>query len=73
MATHLGHMASQPAIIKGFATPPRPMTTPEDTSPAPAEAPFMRTIKSYVLRAGRMGTGQMRAFELYGPRFLIPY
>jgi tRNA (guanine-N7-)-methyltransferase len=33
----------------------------------------MRTIKSYVLRAGRMGTGQMRAFDLYGPQFLIPY
>ena len=45
------------------------MTTPEATP----DAPFMRTIKSYVLRAGRMGTGQMRAFERYGPQFLIPY
>ena len=34
---------------------------------------FMRQIKTYVLRAGRMGTGQMRAFELYGPQFLLPY
>ena len=25
------------------------------------------------LRAGRMGTGQMRAFDLYGPQFLVPY
>lgn len=33
----------------------------------------MRTIKSYVLRAGRMGTGQVRAFDLYGQRFLLPY
>ena len=50
------------------------MTTSDNTSPAAqADAPFMRTIKSYVLRAGRMGTGQMRAFELYGPQFLIPY
>ena len=48
------------------------MTTPEDTTTA-TDAPFMRTIKSYVLRAGRMGTGQMRAFELYGPKFLAPY
>ena len=40
---------------------------------APPTAPFMRTIKSYVLRAGRMGTGQMRAFDLYGGRFLLPY
>ncbi len=40
------------------------MTAPDKTTDTPAEAPFMRTIKSYVLRAGRMGTGQMRAFEL---------
>ena len=51
------------------------MTTSEPNPPTagPADAPFMRTVKSYVLRAGRMGTGQMRAFELYGPQFLIPY
>jgi tRNA (guanine-N7-)-methyltransferase len=42
----------------------------ESTSTA---APYLRTIKSYVLRAGRMGTGQMRAFDLYGERFLLPY
>ncbi|MEN9904184.1 MAG: hypothetical protein RLZZ555_749 [Pseudomonadota bacterium] len=40
---------------------------------APADVPYLRTIKSYVLRAGRMGTGQIRAFELYGPQFLLPY
>ncbi|MFM7002248.1 MAG: tRNA (guanosine(46)-N7)-methyltransferase TrmB, partial [Limnohabitans sp.] len=53
------------------------MTTPEDTTTAsaasPAEAPFMRTIKTYVLRAGRMGSGQVRAFEQFGPQFLVPY
>jgi tRNA (guanine-N7-)-methyltransferase len=32
-----------------------------------------RSIRSFVLRAGRMGTGQARALEAYGPRFLIPY
>ncbi len=40
------------------------MTTPDNTPKNQADAPFMRTIKSYVLRAGRMGTGQMRAFDL---------
>jgi tRNA (guanine-N7-)-methyltransferase len=35
--------------------------------------PFRRVIKSYVLRAGRMGPGQTRAFEQYGPRFLLNY
>lgn len=53
------------------------MTMPEDTTTAPVadaqEAPFMRTIKTYVLRAGRMGSGQVRAFEQFGPQFLIPY
>jgi len=52
--------------------------TPTDLNATPNEAtetsaPFMRTIKTYVLRAGRMGTGQMRAFDLYGPQFLVPY
>jgi len=32
-----------------------------------------RSIRSFVLRAGRMGTGQMRALAELGPRFLIPY
>ena len=32
-----------------------------------------RTVRSFVLRAGRMGTGQARALEDYGPHFLIPY
>jgi tRNA (guanine-N7-)-methyltransferase len=48
------------------------MTTEHDTAPE-APAPFMRQIKTYVLRAGRMGTGQIRAFEQYGSRFLLPY
>ena len=44
-----------------------------DTPAAKADAPFMRVIKTYVLRAGRMGPGQTRAFEQYGPQFLLPY
>ncbi len=37
------------------------------------EAGHPRGVRSYVLRAGRMGTGQARALEDYGPRFLVPY
>jgi tRNA (guanine-N7-)-methyltransferase len=33
----------------------------------------MRVIKSYVLRAGRTGPGQARAYEQFGPRFLLNY
>ncbi len=32
-----------------------------------------KTIKSFVKRAGRTTTGQAKAFELYGPRFVLPY
>jgi tRNA (guanine-N7-)-methyltransferase len=35
--------------------------------------PFMRTIKSFVKRAGRTTTGQAKAFEELGPAFLLPY
>lgn len=43
---------------------------PEDASEA---APIRRPIKTYVLRAGRMGTGQIKAFDQFGERFLLPY
>ena len=43
------------------------------TEQAASDAPFMRQIKTYVLRAGRMGSGQMRAFEQFGPKFMTPY
>ncbi len=35
--------------------------------------PFMRTIKSFVKRAGRTTGAQAKAFEDLGPRFLLPY
>jgi tRNA (guanine-N7-)-methyltransferase len=43
-------------------------------STATADAkPFMRTIKSFVKRAGRMGSGQVKAMAELGPQFLLPY
>jgi tRNA (guanine-N7-)-methyltransferase len=45
------------------------MTDPESPSPAHPRA----RIRSFVLRAGRMGTGQQRALETLGPRFVVPY
>ena len=38
-----------------------------------AAKPFMRTIKSFVKRAGRTTGAQAKAFEELGPRFLLPY
>jgi tRNA (guanine-N7-)-methyltransferase len=46
------------------ASPPIP-----DASPHPLQRP----IRSFVLRAGRMGPGQQRAMADLGPRFLLPY
>jgi len=44
------------------------MTAPEHDDDRPA-----RRIRSFVLRAGRMGTGQARALTELGPRFVLPY
>jgi len=38
-----------------------------------ATIPYLRTVKSYVLRAGRSTAGQTRAMEQLGPKFLLPY
>lgn len=43
-----------------------PMTAPDDF-------PHRRSIRSFVVRAGRMGTGQIRALQALGPRFIVPY
>ena len=40
---------------------------------ADGSQPFMRTIKSFVKRAGRTTFGQAKAFEDLGPAYLLPY
>jgi tRNA (guanine-N7-)-methyltransferase len=35
--------------------------------------PHRRSIRSFVVRAGRMGTGQTKALAELGPRFVLPY
>ena len=57
---------------------PEPLvpTSPETATPShPTEVPAAhhRSIRSFVVRAGRMGTGQMRALEELGPRFVLPW
>ncbi len=51
------------------------MTDPRHAQPRtpPADVPFLRQVKSYVLRAGRTTAGQAKAFEVHGPRLLVPY
>jgi tRNA (guanine-N7-)-methyltransferase len=40
---------------------------------APAHVAFPKNIKSFVKRAGRTTTGQAKAFEVWGPKYLLPY
>ncbi|MFC4790076.1 MULTISPECIES: tRNA (guanosine(46)-N7)-methyltransferase TrmB [Giesbergeria] len=40
---------------------------------APAGVAYPKTIKSFVRRAGRTTSGQTKAFEELGPRFILPY
>ena len=44
--------------------------TEADDAPAPMPA---RPIRSFVLRAGRMGPGQARALAGLGPKFVLPF
>ncbi len=53
------------------------MQTPHTCPPAaetagPQQAP-RAAVRSYVLRAGRMGPGQQRALSELGPRYLLPF
>lgn len=60
-------------------------TLPPTTTDAATDAPkdrrrlpppgveFPKTIKSYVKRAGRTTTGQAKALQELGPRFVLPY
>lgn len=46
---------------------------PDPTLPVSEAKPSHRPIRSFVLRAGRMGSGQERALEELGPQFVLPY
>ena len=47
--------------------------TPPEASSADAPPKFLKTIKSFVRRAGRITTGQSKAFEDLGAQFLLTY
>ena len=65
---HRGVGRSRPRERRAGHNPP-PM---EDEDLATVAAP-RPSIRSFVLRAGRMGPGQERALKELGPRFLLPY
>ena len=45
----------------------------EAAAKRPASPHPHRPIRSFVLRAGRMGSGQVRALQTLGPQFTLPY
>jgi tRNA (guanine-N7-)-methyltransferase len=45
----------------------------EQQQAASSEALHLRRIRSFVTRAGRVSTGQRRALDELGPRFVLPY
>ena len=54
-----------------MSTPNEPQDLPESSSSDTPAHP--RTIRSYVMRAGRTTEGQARALSELGPRFRLPY
>jgi tRNA (guanine-N7-)-methyltransferase len=47
--------------------------TSDSANQAPATVAYPKNIKSFVKRAGRTTTGQAKAFEVWGPQFLLKY
>ncbi len=62
-----------PLAANGPSPAPSTPSPQEGGGAAPADVAFPKTIRSYVRRAGRTTTGQAKAFEDLGPRFLLPY
>ena len=58
-------MTKEPSVSDGKS----PVAQPD---PAGRE-PQRRAVRSFVIRAGRMGTGQQRALAELGPRFVLPF
>ncbi|MEI7514502.1 MAG: tRNA (guanosine(46)-N7)-methyltransferase TrmB [Betaproteobacteria bacterium] len=54
-------------------TPEFPSLPPTPSANESAPTPYLRGIKSFVKRAGRMTSGQTKAVDALGPQFLLPY
>ena len=58
-------------------TDPTPVPPQPSAAVAPSAAPpgvaHPKTVRSFVRRAGRTTTGQAKALQALGPRFVLPY
>jgi tRNA (guanine-N7-)-methyltransferase len=61
--------ADPPAVPLSDTAPAAPHIGADDA----ARATPRRGVRSFVVRAGRMGTGQRRALETLAPRYCVPY
>lgn len=61
---------SNPSLLPQPDLGAQPAESDRDVSPA---APPAWRQRSYVLRAGRMGSGQVKALQSLGPQFVLPY
>jgi tRNA (guanine-N7-)-methyltransferase len=68
------HLTSPvPLKMHDESSPPAPQPPASAPEPTATDHPPRRPIRSFVLRAGRMGTGQQRALQDLGPRFVLPF
>ena len=75
-----GAISTIPAVTESDLPPSSSPTESSAAAPAiravgmaPADVAYPKAIKSFVRRAGRTTTGQAKAFEDLGPRFILPY
>lgn len=72
-----GRMGAASQQSGTIAAPRRPLIElhrmPAPTESEPPEQLPARSVRSYVVRAGRMGTGQVRALAELAPRYVLPF
>ncbi len=64
---------SPSGTIQPLAAPPSNLLYCPMNSDSEAPTTPRRAIRSFVVRAGRMGSGQVRALAELGPRFVLPF
>ena len=72
MGGTLGRSLQSAPVIDIPASPPAADGSDNDDATTPQGFPHRR-LKSFVRRAGRTTGGQAKAFETWGPEFLLPY
>ncbi len=71
--THPSHPTLPEVEAASASTPAAAPAAFQPPLRADGSRPFLRTIKSFVKRAGRTTEGQAKAFEDLGPKYLLPY